>query len=324
MKVLVTGADGLLGSNLVRMLIEANHKVSVLLHSSSKSNTLEGLDIIKFEGDILKPETLKDSLTGQDAVIHAAANTSVWPARSEIVNKVNIDGTKNMLAMAIAQQVKRFVYIGSGSSVNTAPSKNSPYTFPGQKFGLDYIDSKHTAMNLVMNASKQGEIETIAILPTFMVGAYDSLPSSGKLIQTLALGKLKFYSGGGRNFVYVGDVARAIVNGLESEINGKYFVTGGVNLSYKEYFDKVAAIVGQPAPTIKMPNLIIKLTGSLGSIYGKITGKAPLISKEVAAISCVNQFMDSEGAIKDLKMPQTSIDFAIKECYTWFKENNYC
>jgi dihydroflavonol-4-reductase len=229
-----------------------------------------------------------------------------------------------MLDMAIKQHVKRFVYIGSGSSVNTPASEKSPYAFPGQKFGLDYIDSKHTALNMVMDASKKGTIETIAILPTFMVGAYDSLPSSGKLIQTLALGKLKFYSGGGRNFVYVGDVATAIVNGLESNINGKYYVAGGINLSYKAYFDKVATIVGKPAPKIKMPNSLIKLSGIIGSSIGKLTGKAPLISKEVAVISTENQFMDSKDAIKDLNMPQTNIDLAIQECYTWFKENNYC
>ncbi|MDB4347580.1 NAD-dependent epimerase/dehydratase family protein [Bacteroidia bacterium] len=323
MKVLVTGADGLLGSNLVRLLIEKNHQVSVLLHPSSNSTSLDGLNITQFKGDILKPETLLTPMQECDAVIHAAANTSVWPARSEMVNKVNIEGTQNMIKSALESNIKRFVYIGSGSSVNTPKSEGSKYDFPGQKFGLDYIDSKHTALNLVMEASKKNGLSSIAILPTFMIGAYDSLPSSGKLIQTLAKGKLKFYSGGGRNFVYVNDVAHAIVNGLESTIDGDYFVAGGVNMSYKEYFDKVSKIVGMPAPSIKMPNALILLSGWFGSAIAQLTKKPPLISKEVARISCVDQFMDSSRAIKELNMPQTSIDLAIQKCYDWFKENDY-
>ena len=169
---------------------------------------------------------------------------------------------------------------------------------PGQKFGLDYIDSKYIALNEVMEFQKNNAIETVAILPTFMVGAYDSLPSSGKLIQTLAKGKLKFYSGGGRNFVYVGDVAQAIANALSYNVRGKYFVTGGVNMSYKDYFNLVAEIVKMPAPKIKMPNFLIKTTGKMGSLVASITKKPPLISKEVAQISCENQFTESQAAIK--------------------------
>jgi len=324
LKVLVTGADGLLGSNLVRLLLSKQHEVTVLLHPSSQSKSLDGLDISTLTGDILKPQTLAPAFANQDAVIHAAANTSVWPARSTIVNQVNIDGTKNMLEAAKNSKLKRFIYIGSGSSVNTPAGENSKYQFPGQKFGLDYIDSKFTALNLVMGEAKKGNIQAVAVLPTFMVGPYDSLPSSGKLIQTLALGKLKFYSGGGRNFVYVNDVAHAIVNALESNITHKYYVAGGENMSYKAYFDLVAKIVGKPAPSIKMPNFLIKFSGIMGSLIGSITKKPPLISKEVANISCANQFVDSSEAIKDLNMPQTDIKIAVQECYDWFKENKYC
>ena len=320
MKILITGADGLLGSNLCRILLKQGHELNVLLHPNSKSNSLNQLEIRQFKGDILKPETLIESMEGCDAVIHAAANTSVWPARSAIVRKVNVEGTKNMVSAAITAGVKRFVYIGSGSSVNSSggPSK---YRFAGEKFGLDYIDSKYDAMQYVF--SKKEELSCVAILPTFMVGAYDSLPSSGKLIQTLAKGKLKFYSGGGRNFVHVKDVANAIANGLTMGGNGNWYIAGGTNLSYKAYFDKVAGIVNQPAPKIKMPNFLIKIAGNFGSLMGAITKKTPMITKQIAIISCEDQFVDSSKTIEELKMPQTDIEIAITDCYQWFKENGY-
>lgn len=324
MKVLVTGADGMLGSNLVRLLLERGHKVSVFLHPSSKSKTLDGLNIRKYSGDILVPNSLDIPFANTDAVVHAAASTSIWPPRSEMVRKINIKGTQNVIDKVLKYKIGKFIYIGSGSSVNVKGISNSKYAFPGAKFGLDYIDSKYHALNLVMEAVKKQNLPAIAILPTFMIGPYDSLPGSGKMILALATGKLKFYSGGGRNFIHVNDVATAIANSLDLPMNGKYYIAGNENLSYKSFFRKVAVIVGKPEPKIKIPGWIIKSVGFIGSGFGNLLKKEPLISYPMARISCENQFVSSKDAINELKMPQTPIETAIADCYNWFRENKYC
>ena len=321
MKIAITGADGLLGSNLVRLLLNEGHEINVIIHSSSKSSTLQGLPIQFYEGDILIPESLTQALHGCQAVIHAAANTSVWPARSQIVREVNIQGTKNVFNKALELGIERFILIGSASSVN-AGGASEEYRFAGEKYGLDYIDSKYEAMQYVLNHPTQ-KMFKMAILPTFMIGAYDSLPSSGKLILTLARGKLRFYSKGGRNFVNVKDVAEAIKNGLTMGENNHYYVAGGHNLTYKEYFKLVSSIVNQPAPKIQVPSFIIRLIGQMGTILGKLKGSAPMISKEIARISCDLQFVDDQQIQQDLKMSNSSIESAIEDCYNWFKENNY-
>jgi dihydroflavonol-4-reductase len=92
MRLFITGADGMLGSNLVRLLLEREHEVGVLIHPSSRSVSLDDLKITRHFGDILKPESLVSAVEGYDAVIHAAASTSIWPSRSEIVRKINIYG----------------------------------------------------------------------------------------------------------------------------------------------------------------------------------------------------------------------------------------
>lgn len=324
MKILITGADGMLGSNLVRLLLERKHEVSVFLHPSSKSTTLEGLEIKKYIGDILKPESIELAMGDYDAVIHAAALTNIWPNRSEIVRRVNIEGTRNMINAVLNHRIKRFIYVGSGSSVNAQATSNSKYAFPGAKFGLDYIDSKFEALNLVLDAVKTKGLPAIAVLPTFMIGPYDSLPGSGKMILTLAQGKLKFYTGGGRNFIYVKDVAVAIANSLEMGQIGKYYIAGNENLTYQSFFKKVALVVNKPAPTIQIPGWIAKTVGLLGSTYGDIFKKEPLITYPIARISCENQFVESHDAVRELKMPKTSIEIAVKDCYTWFQENGYC
>ena len=323
MKVLITGADGLLGSNLVRLLLKSNYQVRVFIHPSSKSNTLDNLDIERYYGDILKEEEIENAIKKVDSIIHVAAMTNIWPARSKLVNKVNIDGTKMIIKLALKHKIKRMVYIGSASSVNTIDTSNK-YSFAAAKFGLDYIDSKYYALKEVLNAAKNDNLPAIAILPTYMIGPYDSLPSSGKMIIAIAKGKLKFFSDGGRNIVYVNDVATAIINALEMGEIGKYYIAGNKNLSYKEFFTKVSNIVHTKAPKVRIPNWATKSFGYILEKSAIVLHKQPLISYPMARISCEKQFAESKEAIQELNMPQTPVSVAISECFDWFLKNGYC
>jgi len=323
MRVLITGGDGMLGSNLVRILLEQKHDVSVFIHPSSKSKTLNGLQITKYFGCILEPKTINAAVKGHDIIIHAAASTDIWPARSEKVRRINIEGTKNIINSALSNNIRRLIYIGSGSSVNATCTSGKKYAFPGAKYGLDYIDSKYIALKLVLEAVKENGLPALAILPTFMIGPYDSLPGSGKMIQTLALGKLKHYTNGGRNFVFSKDVAVAIANSLNMGQIGKCYIAGNENLTYKVFFSKVAKIVGRQEPRISVPGWLVKTFGYFSDISGKIFNKPPLLSYPMARISCDKQFVSSEDAVRDLKMPQTKIEEAILECYNWFIQNGY-
>ncbi len=322
MKVLVTGGDGMLGSNLVRLLLNANYKVSVFLHPSTKSKTLHSLDIITFYGDILEPETIDAAIINQDIVIHAAASTSIFPSRSKLVRKINIDGTQNIIDKVLQYKVKKLIYVGSASSVNTIPAENSKYIFPGAKFKLDYIDSKYFALQALLKAIKEQDLAATAILPTFMLGAYDSAPGSGKMILNFANGKLKFYTTGGRNFVHVKDVANAIINCFNEDTNGKYYIIGNENQSYQEFFKVASKILEKPSPKIKIPNWGVKTFAILGETFAKTTRKTPLLSYRMACISCENQFIGKDD-LEVLNVKRTPIEVAVKDCYDWFLENNY-
>ena len=323
MRVLVTGADGMLGSNLVRILLERGHVVSVLVHPASVSATLSGLDIKIFNGDLLTPATLEAAFLDQEVVVHAAASTSVWPSRSLKVRRINIEGTDNIIDAALKHRVKRMIYVGSGSSVNAPGNEGSKYKFPGARYGLDYIDSKFEALNRVLDAVQNRGLPALAVLPTYMIGPYDSLPGSGKMILALAEGKLKFYTRGGRNFIHVRDVATAIANGMEMGRIGSWYIAGNENLTYREFFGRVARIVSRKEPGICIPNWAVKTFGRAGSIFGTIFRKPPLLSYPMACISCDLQFVSSDKAVEELKMPQTSMDAAIRECYQWFLEHGY-
>lgn len=323
MRILITGADGMLGSNLVRLLLERGHQVSVLIHPSSRSTALEGLNIRKYVGDVLQPETLDIALAENEVVIHAAASTNLWPSRSEMVRKINIQGTRNMINGVLKHHSKLMIYIGSASSVNVTDTSPGKYAFPGAKYRLDYIDSKYEALNLVIDAVKTQGLPAFAILPSFMIGPYDSLPGSGKMILALAQGKLKYYTNGGRNFIHVKDVSFAIANSLEIGCIGNVYIAANENLSYQAFFKKVAKIISQPEPKIYVPDWLVKTIGLFGSLGGIILKKEPLLTYPIARISCDKQFVSAGDSIKELKMPQTNIEIAIQDCYNWFIENSY-
>lgn len=321
MKILVTGATGLLGSNLVRLLLSKHYEVSVFLQIGSFTGSVEGLPIKRFYGDILNAESLENAVEQNDIVIHAAAITELWPARSKFIRDVNIVGTKNVINAVLKYKLKRMIYIGSASSFNSA-SLPDDAEFPGAKFGLDYIDSKYEALNLVLNAVRVNKLPALAILPTFMIGPFDYKPSSGKLILALAQKKIKYYTDGGKNFIHVRDVATAIVNSIEMGRIGKYYIAGNENLTYDRFFKKVSKIVKANPPDKKISAKLMLVIGFLGSFIGRLFNINPVISYPIAKISCEYQYISSEETVRELMMPQTNIDIAIRESYEWIKKQN--
>ncbi len=326
MKIFVTGADGLLGSNLVRKLLADKHEVAVFLQPDKSTNTLDGLPIEKHFGDILNIEDLNKSMATCDIAIHMAANTSIWPSRSEIVKKVNIEGTSNVVKAALTQKVKRLIYVGTANSFGFGPKENpGNETIPYRStiYGLDYMDSKYEAQQLVLKAVKEENLPALILNPTFMLGAYDSKPGSGAMILAIYNKKVPGYSPGGKNYVYVNDVATAIVNAIDKGRIGECYILGNKNMNYKEAFTLMANTVGVKPPKIKLPAFLAKTYGALSTAIAKTFGTTPTVSYNMAKIACDGHYFSVEKAVKELGLPQTSIEFAVKEAYDWFIENGY-
>lgn len=326
MKILVTGADGLLGSNLVRELLYHGHTIRAFVQPGRQQKTLEGITLEKFPGNLLNGEEVTKAAEGCDAVIHCAASTSVWPVRSEIVNKVNIEGTKNVITAVRLNQVKRMVYVGTANSFGFGSKENpgiegNPYK--SGKYGLDYMDSKYKAQQLILKEVKEHSLPAVIVNPTFMFGPYDSNPSSGAMIVALYKGKVPGYTKGGRNYVCAKDAAIAITNALTKGRIGECYILGNQNLSYKEAFSKIASTIGVKPPSIAIPSTFATLYGRIGSLMGHISGKTPAISYPLSRIACDEHYFSPAKAVQELELPQTPIETGIKECFDWLNENGY-
>lgn len=326
MEILVTGADGLLGSNLVRELLSRNYKVTALVHSGSKSITLKGLPINFIEGDLLNLESLIAASKGKDIVYHCAASTSMFPPRQAIVNRVNIEGTENVVHACKVNKVKRLIYVGtansfSSGSIEAPGTEKNPYT--ASHYGLDYMDSKYNAQQYILDQVKTAGLDAVVVNPTFMIGPYDSAPSSGKIILRLHQKKIPGYSLGGKNFVAVKDVAVAMANAITMGKTGECYLLCNENLSYKEAFHKIAQTINAKEPTFKLTNFLVKFYGKSCSILGALFKLNPEVTYELAVLSSEHHYYSSEKAVRELEMPQTPIEIAMMDCFNWFKENDY-
>lgn len=324
-KVFVTGADGLLGSNLVRELLHRNYSVRVLTQPGRHVKTLDGLPIEKIEGDLLDRESLRKGITDCGMVIHAAASTAVWPTRSELTRKINITGTANVMELALELKVNRVVYVGTASTFGFGSKSNpgkegNPYK--SAKYGMDYMDSKKDAHYIVLDQIKKG-LPAVIVNPTFMLGPYDSAPSSGAMVLGVYHGKVPGYVPGGRNYVCVKDVAVAIANALTMGRIGESYILGNQNLDYKEAFLIMAKELNVKAPVRRIPAWIMKAYGIWGSFIGITFKRKPVVSYNLALIACDEHYFSPAKAVEELKLPQTPIEVGIREAMEWFRENNY-
>ncbi|MBN1686054.1 MAG: NAD-dependent epimerase/dehydratase family protein [Spirochaetales bacterium] len=325
-RVLVTGGDGFLGTNIVRELLSRGYQVRALTEPGRDPATLRDLPVECIGGDIRETAAVVKAAEGCDYLIHTAASTNIWPARSKLLYEINVEGTLSVIRAALAVSVKRLVHIGSantfGFGTKEAPGDESkPYAC--SIYGLGYMDTKYEAHQRVLEAVSRNGLPAVIVAPTFMLGPYDTKPGSGRMILAIARGEVPGYTSGGRCFLYVKDAAAGAVNALVKGSAGESYILGNENLTYHEFFDLVARVVGVKPPRRRIPAALSRAVGFLGSAAGILTRSEPKISLPMARISTEYHFYSAAKAVRELGLPQTPVEQAVRAAYDWFCENGY-
>jgi len=322
MKILVTGANGLLGHHVILQLQKLKHEIIIILRANSEIY-FDLYNIKLFTGNYNNYETLKNAAQGCEAIIHIAAITSTHLLHYKDYKKINSEGSATIIKVANEQNINKIVFvstantIGHGSYNNPADESNH-IEFPFSK--SFYAQSKLVAENLFVDASKIPDKHVIIINPTFMIGSHDTKPSSGKLILMGYKKRFNFVPSGGKNFVAVSDVATAICNALTKGENGERYLTSGVNLSFKEFYELQSRVGGYNQKIISLPDFFLQVIGIIGDIIRLFGIKTEICSMNLNQL-IVREFYKKEKAVSQLAMPQKPIEIAINEAINWFKEN---
>ena len=236
-------------------------------------------------GDILDVVGLEEAMQGMDLVIHAAAMVSFLPQERRELFKTNIEGTANVVNTALAQHIRRLVYVSSvaalGRGANGAEVDEGKQ-WQDSQFNTRYAISKYLAEMEVWRAIGEG-LEAIIVNPSTILGFGDWNGSSCTIFK-MVYENFSWYTNGVNGFVDVEDVARAIRLLLESGISGERFILSGENWSFRDLFNCIADGFGKKHPNREATPLLSQLAWRMEKVKSFLTNTKPLLSKETALI----------------------------------------
>jgi dihydroflavonol-4-reductase len=284
----VTGANGLLGSFIVRRLIDDNKPFVAFRRSGSELSLLEDvMEKIQWrELDLLDPVGMDDALQGITAIIHTAALVSFNPRREKAIARINTEGTRNLVNACLANNVKRFVYVSSVAALGrargqTSADENNKWIENAQH--TPYALSKYLAELEVFRAQEEG-LHTVTLNPSVILAPADWGKSSARLFKYVWDERL-FYLDGSLNYVDVRDVAAAACMLLHSGTENERFIINAGHVSLKEFFDAVASRFGKKPPMVKLNRNLLKIVSGIEAIRVLIRRSEPAITPETARLA---------------------------------------
>lgn len=258
MSILVTGASGHLGANLVRRLVDDGQRVRVLLRKGSDNTAVKGLNVERVYGDLRDFDTMKEVVNGCDRIYHCAAKVSTLnndPILEKEIYDCNVIGTIHVLQAALKCGVSKVVVSSSFSAVGHDPQKPSDETVPFYPFSphLPYAFSKNLVEHECLKAVANG-LNVVVAVPCAIIGPNDYIPSRmGRTLIDFANGKLKAYLPGGFEFVAAKDIVEGHILAMAKGRPGQKYIFSSQFLTIDELMDLFEEITNRSRPTLRMP-----------------------------------------------------------------------
>ena len=302
-KVAVTGASGHIGANLVRELIHRGYRVVTLVRQTSSA--LEGLDVERVDGDILDVQSLREAFRDVEQVYHLAACISIQGGDKEKLELINVEGTRNVITACESGGVSTLVYFSTIHALDLEPldrpvTEDNPLLGERTGHGGDYDYSKARADRLVRENSCK-TLDTRIIYPTAVLGPNDFNRSLfGQAIVKMASGRLPALVTGGFDWVDVRDVAWGAVEAAQKGADGARYILSGHYLSMSEVAAEIAGLTGISAPRFTCPAWLAGLFAPFMSGWARMSGQAPLYTRDSLAILSTNKDMSHARATREL------------------------
>lgn len=329
MQAFVTGSTGLLGNNLVRLLIEQGYSVKALVRSKAKAAKLFGnLDLSLVVGDMLDVESFASELAGCDVLFHTAAYFREYyqPGNHwQMLEDINVKGTIRLLGEAEKQGVKKVICISSSGAVGMkSASIASDETTPIDSTIVKnlYFKSKVMAEVAINNFLQQHSLPVLLILPGFMFGPIDAAPTSGgQLVLDYLAQKIPVILDGGSCMVDARDVAQVAINAVERGISGDRYIVAGQYLSIGNLFQVLEKVTGIPSPQHRIPYTITLVYAWIADIYARLTGTKPVIPLEGIRTMHLKRQVTSAKAISQLGATFRPLEQTLEDVVDWYHQN---
>jgi dihydroflavonol-4-reductase len=327
MRVMLTGATGFVGGNLLGLLIERKVQVRCLVRSGSERFLPSHPAVEVVPGDLRDEGAVAACARGCDAVFHAAADYRLWVPDPGAMMAINVDGTRNVLGAARRAGVPRVVHTSSVGALGIPPD-GSPGTettpvcleeLPGP-----YKRSKFLAEQEALAAAMRGQ-DVVIVNPSTPVGPGDRKPTpTGRMVVDFLNRRMPAYVDTGLNLVHVRDVAHGHLLAWERGRQGEKYILGNCNLTLRQILQMLADISRLPAPRWRLPRKPVLWMAHVNEAWSRwVTHGEPRIPLDGVRMAAKRMYFDASKAVRELGMPQTPVDVALKEAVDWFREHGY-
>jgi dihydroflavonol-4-reductase len=330
MKNLVTGATGLVGTHILVDLLKNGEYVRATKTSNSNLELVK--KILKYyeleehfekiewvDLDVLDISQCIDAVKDIDHVYHSAAIVSFLKKEREMMYKINIEGTANIVNACLAENVKKIGFISSVAAIgrnksNTYSEKNKWST---NKDNSHYSITKYKSENEIWRGVQEG-LDAVITNPGIILGPGDWNRSSTTFFKSVKKG-LPYFPVGKNGFVDVRDVSRTIIQLTKSKVNAEKYIIVAKNCSYEQIFKTIASSFNIPIPSKKASPFLLEVAWRFAGIKTLFSSRKPSITKETARTSSMENIYENNKIIDELSYKFNSIEDAIKNATDYFK-----
>ncbi len=323
-KILITGANGFLGSAITKLGIKKGYKVNILVRKDSNLINLKPyLSKLKiYYGNLEDIESLDQPIKESDIIFHVAADYRLWSRKPAEIYAANVLGTEN-IALKTVTHNKMLIYTSSVATLKLTKDFISDEKSEAKFVDMtgDYKKSKFLAEKIVSSFTKKKKLKAIIVNPSTPIGEGDIKPTpTGKIIFDVLKKEMPAYVDTGLNFVHVDDVAEGHFLALKYGKIGERYILGGENLNFKDFLDLVSEIGKVPKVKFKINQKYLYIFALFNELIAKyIFHYNPSLTLDGLKMSEKKMFFSSEKAKKLLRYRPRNVKNAIKDSVKWTK-----
>jgi dihydroflavonol-4-reductase len=314
------------GAHVARALVASGRRVRCLVRPGSSATLLADLSVERAAGDVTDAASVGRAMAGCDEVFHCAADYRLYARAPADIYRTNVDGTRIVLAAAEAIGVRRVVHT---SSVATLKARADGTPVGEDAVGTlddmigDYKRSKLLAEREVQAACARG-VPAVTVSPSTPVGDGDIKPTpTGKIVIDFLTGRFPGYVDTGLNLIDVRDVAAGHLLAAERGRVGERYILANTNVTLKELLEALARVAGRPAPRLRLPHWLPLAIAHVEAPIARLLRRTPRVPLDGVRMARKPMFFDGGKAVRELGLPQSPIEPALRRAVEWFRAHGY-
>ena len=324
--ILVTGATGHIGNVLVRELLAKGEVVRALVLPGEDCSALAGLPVEIVEGNVLDPQSLIPAFQGVHTVYHLAGIITIMPGKDDLVRKVNIQGTKNIIRAARQVKVNRLIYTSSIHAFKRLPEGviiDETVPFDPDSTANEYDRSKAEATLAVLEETQQG-LDAVIVCPTGVIGPHDyRLSEMGALFLDWIKNRLNFIINGYFDFVDVRDIARGMMLACEKGRIGECYILSGQRINLIQMMKLVKEAIGRRYMSLSLPIRLARFTANFTPLFCRLTRSKPRFTSYSIETVMSNSNISCAKAQRELGYTPRSLKVTIGDTVNWWFQHRH-